>query len=243
MKHFVISKRVACLTVAALGLWLGAAPSQAATIVTNPGYAPGIGYEWGITMGANDTAVFDSSQHPNAPHNTGLGAKSWAEPLNPIGGKGWTHTSQWVALDLSSLTENTLLTITHSRGRTGNLFPAFSLYQGWEQVGPETHQFNNIANTSWAGNLSYLNHEANAGGPNGTDNGTGTTSVSQSYSLAPGLYSIALGGNPSNDLGQTGRHAFAATLTTAPVPVPAAVYLFGSGLIGLAGLARRRMKA
>lgn len=29
----------------------------------------------------------------------------------------------------------------------------------------------------------------------------------------------------------------------APVPVPAAVYLFGSGLIGLAGLARRQMKA
>jgi hypothetical protein len=29
----------------------------------------------------------------------------------------------------------------------------------------------------------------------------------------------------------------------APVPVPAAVYLFGAGLIGLAGLARRRVSA
>jgi hypothetical protein len=26
-----------------------------------------------------------------------------------------------------------------------------------------------------------------------------------------------------------------------PVPVPAAVYLFGTGLIGLAGMARRKM--
>jgi len=31
--------------------------------------------------------------------------------------------------------------------------------------------------------------------------------------------------------------------SAAPVPVPAAVYLFGSGLIGLVGLARRKMSA
>lgn len=31
------------------------------------------------------------------------------------------------------------------------------------------------------------------------------------------------------------------TITVSPVPVPAAVYLFGSGLIGLVGLARRRL--
>lgn len=33
------------------------------------------------------------------------------------------------------------------------------------------------------------------------------------------------------------------TITVSPVPVPAAVWLFGSGLIGLAGLARRHMTA
>ena len=31
--------------------------------------------------------------------------------------------------------------------------------------------------------------------------------------------------------------------TPAAVPIPAAVYLFGSGLIGLVGLARRKMRA
>lgn len=33
------------------------------------------------------------------------------------------------------------------------------------------------------------------------------------------------------------------TITVSPVPVPAAIYLFGSGMIGLAGLARRRLSA
>jgi probable HAF family extracellular repeat protein len=40
-------------------------------------------------------------------------------------------------------------------------------------------------------------------------------------------------------LGQTDWHAF--SLSPTPVPVPAAVWLFGSGLVGLVGLARRRI--
>ena len=34
----------------------------------------------------------------------------------------------------------------------------------------------------------------------------------------------------------------AAPVAVAPVPVPAAVWLFGSGLLGLVGLARRKKK-
>lgn len=40
----------------------------------------------------------------------------------------------------------------------------------------------------------------------------------------------------SNDAGSS----YSMTVTASPVPVPAAVWLFGSGLIGLVGVARRR---
>ncbi|MGE0470665.1 MAG: hypothetical protein AB7L09_19040 [Nitrospira sp.] len=237
MKVLSITKRSYYLTLAAVGLWLaGATPSHAATVTPNPvGHQSGLTYEWGVTMGGSDSATYSGS----------VGAKSWAEPGNPVGAKGWTHTSDWTLLDLTGASGNTLLTLTLDRGTTGSLFPAFSIFSGVEDVNADAtnHTWNNVGNISWATNLTFTDHLANAGGPNGTASGTGLTSVSDSWVLAPGLYTLIFGGNPSFALGQTGTHAFTATLTTSPVPIPAALWLFGSGLVGLAGLARRRLSA
>lgn len=224
------------LGMAAIGLWLtGTVPSQAA-VITEPGPQTGLTYEWQVVMGDLDLAHYHGS----------VGAKSWAEPGNPVGEKGWTHTSDWTALDLTGLSGPTVLTLELERGHDGvsQLFPAFTLFSGWETVNSDAtnHTFNNTGN-GWATNLAYIDHVANIGGPNGTESGTGNLSVSRQWVLSPGFYSLVYGGNPSFDLGQTGQHEFSATLTTAPVPIPAAIYLFGSGLIGLAGLARRKMTA
>ena len=236
MKLLSITKRSSYLTLAAVGLWLaGAVPSHAHI---NFGLTPdqtGLTYEFK-----------GSTNHGGAGSISGsVGAKSWAEPNNPVDAKGWTHTSNWVQLDLSGMHVPGVLTIQMERGATGSLFPAFSLYSGWENDTPDTnnHTFNNTGAISWADDLTYIGHVANAGGQNGTANGTGLTSVSQQFYLNPGLYSIALGGNPAFSLGQTGIHAFNATFDVAAVPVPAAVWLFGSGLAGLVGLARRRLTA
>jgi hypothetical protein len=224
--------------VAALGLWLSSlAPSHAHIVVTQDPAAlqSGLTYEW----------LAEADHGGDGQISGSVGAKSWAEPGQPAGAKGWTHTSDWVALDLSAMHETSLVTIELARGATGDLFPAFSLFSGWETVNSDAtnHTFNNIGNISWATSLTFIDHVANAGGVNGTESGVGLTSVSKQFLLAPGLYTIALGGNPSFDLGQTGSHAFIANLDVAAVPVPAAVYLFGSGLVGLVGLARRRMTA
>ncbi len=232
-----MNRRTVYLAVAAVGLWLaGAAPSHASSI-TQPGPQTGITYESQVVMGDLDLAHYHGS----------VGAKSWAEPGNPAGAKGWTHTSSWTALDLTGLTGPTNLTLELERGHggTSQLFPAFTLFSGWETVNSDAtnHTWNNTGAVSWATNLTYIDHLANIGGVNGTDSGTGLEVVSKSWVLTPGLYTLDFGGNPSFALGQTGFHDFSATLTTAPVPLPAALWLFGSGLAGMAGLARRRMTA
>lgn len=58
-------------------------------------------------------------------------------------------------------------------------------------------------------------------------------------SVPPGDYHL----HPSGFGGPGGSYTLTMWGSAAPVPVPAAVYLFGSGLIGLAGLARRKMSA
>ncbi len=228
-------------TTAVLGLWLGGvAPSHAATVTPTPaGHQTGIHYEWEVVMGGE----FDLAHYHGA-----VGAKSWAEPGNPAGAKGWAHESDWTLLNLTGLSGPTILTLELTRADPpdpSQLFPAFSLYSGVEDVTSEVpnHTFNNTGNISWATNLTYIDHLANAGGPNGRGSGTGVDTVSKSWVLEPGLYTLNYGGNPSSALGQTGAQGFSATLFTQPVPVPAAIYLFGSGLIGLAGLARRKFSA
>lgn len=241
-------------TTVALGLWLaGFAPSQAATVTAqgdplSPPPQTGLTYEWKVVMGDNDSATYTGT----------VGAKSWADPANPADTPGWTHTSDWTALDLTGVSGPTVLTLQLGRGAIGSLFPAFSLYSGWETVVDDLnlHEFNNTGNLDWKdrlpvppiqmpSNLTYLDHTANAGGRLGTEIGEGVPLVSDSWVLAPGLYTLVYGGNPGffPPFGQTGNHTFSATLTTAPVPVPAAAYLFGTGLIGLASFARRKFSA
>lgn len=241
MNQHVSGKRSLCLIAAAVGLWLaGVAPSHAATVTAGDSVAGGIGYSWTVGMGGWDTTAGSTPTYAG-----NIGSLSWNDPINigdPIG-TGWTHTSNWTAL---TLTEAADLTITlaangSTSGRT--LVPAFTIWSGHQQTDNGTaggyHVYNNAGNFDWSTvDPTILSNSLNYVG-NATAAGT-DSSISKTFSLGPGQYSIVFGGNPPSGAA-AGPVPYQATLTT--VPVPAAVWLFGSGLIGLAGLARRKFSA
>jgi hypothetical protein len=186
--------------------------AKAATPGVNPGdpSTGGIGYACSVVADANDTGSFKSH----------VGAWSWEDQgIAPAGGEGWTHTSNWVAVQL---TEPTTFSVTMARDATvayaggGNvggfaavdhMFPSFSLYRGWDNDGGDHHSYPNRANVPWAEDISYMDHYANST----------AHSITRSWTLPAGNYTMALGSN-SPSLTNPPRQGYSFTYTTsAPV--------------------------
>ncbi|MEQ1680575.1 MAG: VPLPA-CTERM sorting domain-containing protein [Nitrospira sp.] len=92
-----------------------------------------------------------------------------------------------------------------------------------------------VANSPLYDNNPYL-----VSGGDGVADGV----VSRTFqNLHPGNYIAFVGGVNYNSQTNQAARGIGGTLTITPVPVPAAVWLFGSGLAGLVGVMRRRQSA
>lgn len=207
---------------ATVGLSLLTGSALAAQLELYPPASTGIGYQWKITMKPREKLQFVNK----------VGAKSWNEPTNAEGLKGWTHTSDWIALELNKPARITLLVerqmgvlygdpVTLARSQ---LYPALSIYRGWDTTSSISHQYNPTGDIPWS-TVAYQDSVPNDEGKN---------RVSYSATLPAGQYSIAIGGNPPSlgDLANypasncnpvtdfqcytyTGNHGYRATITTA----------------------------
>ena len=148
--------------------------------------ATGISYEWTLRMSRRQTAELVYA----------VGAKSWSEPSNPEGLRGWTHTSNWIAFELD-VPATVKITVERQQGvvvtsgltaaaARSALVPALSIYSGWDDTTEtENHTFNNVGNF-WS-TVVYLGSAPNP---------KSKPSVSYKAKLQPGKYSIVIGGNP-----------------------------------------------
>lgn len=224
MKHIQIK------TIASAALMLSATFTQAFTYVSGDVNAGGVGYAGYVTVGATDSGSI--SNH--------VGAWSWEDQgIAPGGGEGWTHTSNWIALDV---TADTWLTLALSRdagvpylgsGNVGgfaaidHMFPSFTIWRNWDNDDLDDHTYNNTGAVAWAEDLTYLDHTANST----------LSSVSDSWFLTAGQYTIVMGSN-SPSISNPPRQGYSASFSTSPVPEPGRVTFLA--LAGLGLFARRR---
>jgi hypothetical protein len=201
--------------------------------------------------------------------SSGLVAKYAWDGTNGLGGppnnNGWNHTTKWFMFTVDS-TDTVNIKVTNTNGTTG-FNPAFSLFQtagAYNGANHSSHVWNqtgitgesafmatgsgNDKVTSW---LGYAN-SGTTGWTNGGGTGIGTgsagssvvagTSADLTLSLAAGQYLIGLGGSCYTDGSATacgtGQASF--SLAVNAVPIPAAVWLFGSALAGMGVIGRRR---
>lgn len=134
---------------------------------------------------------------------------------------------------------------------TGPVGPGFFLDTVNFDLGPFTH-FNMTSTTNnislWFG-ASIFENGGDSQVPGGAAQPSFTEFALSDLGLAmpPGDYHLhpsGIGGQGGGSYTLTMWGSYGAALPPPPpVPVPAAVYLFGTGLVGLAGLSRRMKKA
>lgn len=150
----------------------------------------GISYEW--------TAVLHKKEKVSFVWH--VGAKSWNEPSNPEGLKGWTHTANWIAIELEDaarlkVTIERQPGVVYTSGGSPQvaraaLVPALSLYSGWDDTTEfEDHVFNNSGNF-WS-TIEFLANEPNS-------KSKSRIVFKSKGKLPAGKYSLVIGGNPAS---------------------------------------------
>jgi hypothetical protein len=218
---------------------VGLMSASAGTILVGDSIAGGVPYAREIQLNAADSVNFSSH----------VGAWSWEdEALFTPGTEapvGWTHTSNWIAVTLTSdatlnlsVTRDAAVAYAGSGNIGGfagvdSMFPSFTIWRHLDNDDADFHTYNNRGNVAWAEDLVYLDH---------IENSTNPTSGA-AWVLAAGSYSIAIGSN-APALEDSPRQGYGATLTTSPVPEPGVTVLAALGLgLGLTRRARRRLQA
>ena len=203
-----------------------------------PGYTGSLNAMWYADVNVAGSETVSSS---GARSNSGVdptyalavGPRAWND--NTSGTQGQGHGSDFGLIHLNGLSDLNL-TVAADTVLGSNLKPGFSLFQGWD-----------TGNTS----VRVQPYQNNANNPLGTtglifqDSASTTTPGGFASllftNLAAGNYTLFVGGNFSGGAGAAGKYTV--NLTASPVPVPAAVWLFGSAMACLIGFSRRNNKS
>lgn len=215
-----------------------------ASATTTPfGYQGSAHLNWAVQLGsAGDTAIIseaDASSRYSVAAEIDTGAGAWMD--NGATPTGWKHQTdiglissavdQFVTLNLTRLTAPSTPGLTNDNfgvtifsgmdTNTGN----YAHHGGWNTGGVPSTSNNPFGTTG----LTYMKYDSTVDSIN---------SISF-LALAGQVYSIYLGGA---GVGQWSQNVsdYQLNVTSSPVPVPAAAWLFGGALMSLFGANRRK---
>lgn len=191
------------------------AVTTASNIVYGDPEEGGIGYEWTVKMPHHGSVEILGS----------VGGKSSFEPQFDAPNFGWTHTSDWVAVEIEA---DAILEIEVSRQSGfyemkvddadnsksyvtagGELYPALSIYTGWDSTTEKEQGSFNPAGNFWS-TLEFKAAEYSK---------LGETTIVYRTKVTPGKYSVNIGGVNAVYCAETascykGLHGYRAKFTT-----------------------------
>lgn len=233
-------RRSAALLGAAVPLFVAGA--TAAGTVT-PGDVPGGTGDGGVpyTYRADVSGPGDSVTIVDS-----VGNKSWADPMNQDMGDfgldaGWTHTSNWIHLELAASADLTITLaskdgVPDGSGGTlaADLVPALSLWSGADNDGTAEHFYEQGSVPSWvdAAGFVFLDHADTGPGP------FAGAEAEVAGTFAAGVYTIAVGGH--DEVASAHRSGYELTIVAAPEPGGVLFLAAGAAALAAARGARRR---
>lgn len=150
------------------------------------------------------------------------------------------------------------------QAETGSIFqPGFTLWQGWDATSSSSKHGSwnanpNAPTTRGSAELSYIGHASTTSSNGGVDYSydSATQAVSITFNgLSAGKYSLWIGGNATGtgicgtsctgngstiSKTESTNQQYLANISVKAVPVPAAVWLFGSAIAGFVGMGKRK---
>lgn len=231
-----IATRRAARVAIGIALALGSAADASTPIEGDlEGGTGGVTYAWQL-------ALDDAFDVASVPGN--VGSKSWADPSNPGLGSfglnaGWTHTSNWIYLDLA---EDSLVRITLAANAdvpnttggfyAGDLVPAMSLWTGYDDDGGDDHFFEQGQVPHWidAAGFAFVDHDTTGPGPFAGEVAT------IEIALDAGVYTINAGGHDDTTSGHRAGYLF----TVQGLPEPGVTFSAALAVAALAALRARR---
>jgi hypothetical protein len=199
-----------------------------------------------------------------------VAVKAWRLPLSPSGAPtddyGWSLNSRWSVVDLNGLAANgythAIVSITLQSDTTvlegngehlHNLIPALTAWKGVENSGTQgppnnTWYPNGSSSDNWSDWwASDLKQSAQNGqvwwAADDSNNPTNVVTLNLPVMALNGssdLISLVFAGNRYDHPSQFNFANFKATVSVQAVPVPAAIWLFGSALAGICVLRKRK---